>query len=71
FRVFAIGAYFEKVNEQIVLKIALVKNDESGSLHYGLNLKIFISLFLMCNLELLVSPLQIYYDVSAAYHTEY
>ena len=34
FRVFAIRAYFKKVNEQIVLKIALVKNDESGSFRY-------------------------------------
>ena len=45
YRTFAIGAYFEKIKDQIVLKIALVKNDESGSLRSGINPKTLTSLF--------------------------
>ena len=49
---FEIDAYFEKQNDRLVLKIALNKKDEGGSLVYGTFLKNIFSLFsfLMRNL---------------------
>ena len=35
YRTFAIGAYFEKINNKLVLKIALNKKDEPGFPAYG------------------------------------
>jgi len=40
YRTFAIGAYFEKQDGKLVLKIALNKKDESGLPVFGINLEI-------------------------------
>ena len=52
YRTFAIGAYFEKANGKLVLKIALNKKDERGSPVCGTIRKSMLSLFnyLMRNL---------------------
>jgi hypothetical protein len=50
YRTFAIGAYFEKVNDKLVLKIALSKKSGYGLVDFGTTQK-YLSILLKCLLR--------------------
>ena len=70
YRTFVVGAFFEKINDRLVLKIALSKKETSGSLDYEIIQKYLNILlnFLMRNLALIEVNILIFNSVAIKFH---